>query len=85
MSHLRYHLHPLVRARKESFGLLLYNTRDTKLTFVRCGDMLRIRQVAENVYALEVKCQSEEARSKARRALELLVQKGLVVETRVSP
>ncbi len=85
MQHSRYHLHPLVRARKESFGILLYNTRDTKLTFVRCGDMLRLRQLAEDVYALEAKCQSDEARSKARRALQLLVQKGLVVETRISP
>ena len=29
-----------VRVRRESFGLLFYDTRSTKLTFVRSGDSL---------------------------------------------
>jgi putative mycofactocin binding protein MftB len=37
-----YAVSPDVRVRKESFGLLFYNTRNTKLTFVRSGDLLRI-------------------------------------------
>jgi hypothetical protein len=45
MDNLSYHLHPLVRGRNESFGLLFYNTRDTMLTFVRSrgreGDILK--------------------------------------------
>jgi putative mycofactocin binding protein MftB len=29
-----------VRVRQEDFGLLFYDTRSTRLTFVRCGDRM---------------------------------------------
>ena len=29
-----------IRVRRESFGLLFYDTRSTRLTFVRCGESL---------------------------------------------
>ncbi len=84
MDNLSYYLHPLVRGRNESFGLLFYNTRDTLLTFVRCGDLLRISPAAGGVSRLEVNCRSEAERGMVWRVLQGLTQKGLIVETGVS-
>jgi putative mycofactocin binding protein MftB len=85
MDNLSYHLHPLVRGRNESFGLLFYNTRDTKLTFVRCGNLLRIGPAAGGISMLEFHCGREAERGMVRRVLQGLTQKGLIVETGVSP
>jgi putative mycofactocin binding protein MftB len=35
-----HHVPEWVRVRRESFGLLFYDTRSTRLTFVRSGDSL---------------------------------------------
>lgn len=37
---MEYQLPDWVRVRRESFGLLFYDTRSTRLTFVRSGDDL---------------------------------------------
>jgi putative mycofactocin binding protein MftB len=82
-----YHLHPAVRGRNEGFGLLFYNTRDTKLTFVRCGDLLRILPAAEaaGMRRVEIHGKDEPERDRARRVLEGLSRKGLIIETGISP
>jgi putative mycofactocin binding protein MftB len=84
MDNSSYHVHPLVRGRNESFGLLFYNTRDTLLTFVRCGDLLRIGPAAGGICTVEVHCRKEAERARVRRALRGLAQKGLIVETGAS-
>ncbi len=40
MESIEYRVPDRVRVRRESFGLLFYDTRSTRLTFVRCGDAL---------------------------------------------
>jgi putative mycofactocin binding protein MftB len=37
-----YAISPHVRVRKETFGLLFYNTEDSRLTFVKSRDILQI-------------------------------------------
>jgi putative mycofactocin binding protein MftB len=38
-----YTISPHVRVRKEAFGLLFYNTEDSRLTFVKSGSLLQIK------------------------------------------
>jgi putative mycofactocin binding protein MftB len=44
-----YTISPSVRVRKEAFGLLFYNTEDSRLTFVKSGDILQIQALPHGV------------------------------------
>jgi putative mycofactocin binding protein MftB len=40
---LRWRVSPHIRVRKESFGLLFYNTDNSRLTFVKSGELLQLQ------------------------------------------
>ena len=68
-----------VRVRREEFGLLFYDTRDTKLTFVRSGSSLAAPSFTGRERRLGVQCESETRERAVGRLLEKLEAKGLVV------
>jgi putative mycofactocin binding protein MftB len=76
-----YCLSPGVRARKEGFGLLFYNSKDAKLTFVKSQGLLRIDPGPHGGHLLNT---SGEAGAEGRvvRLLDALSRKGLIVELR---
>jgi len=67
-----------VRVRSEDFGLLFYDTRSTRLTFVRSGDRLTPPPFtgARRALALTAAAESDAALS---RVLADLVKKGLLL------
>ena len=76
-----YVVHPAVRVRDEDFGLLFYNSADTRLTFVRCGNAIQIASADDGVTRLTVNCVNEKDEERAWRILRNLTVKGLVIET----
>lgn len=68
-----------VRVRRESFGLLFYDTRSTRLTFVRSGDSLAPPPFTGPRRALRVNPVDEGRRPAVSRLLQNLVAKGLIV------
>jgi putative mycofactocin binding protein MftB len=75
-----YHLSPGVRVRKEDFGLLFYNSRNTNLTFVKSGDWLEIACGPPEDDRLTVHAASSAEEARVERLIEALKRKGLVVE-----
>ncbi|MCJ7795163.1 MAG: mycofactocin biosynthesis chaperone MftB [Thermoleophilia bacterium] len=74
-----YVVPPWVRVRREEFGLLFYDTRDTKLTFVRSGSSLAAPSFTGRERRLEVGRMDERRERAVGRLLEKLEAKGLVV------
>jgi len=74
-----YVVPPWVRVRREDFGLLFYDTRDTRLTFVRSGSSLTAPSFTGLERRLVVQCESERREQVVGRLLEKLEAKGLVV------
>jgi putative mycofactocin binding protein MftB len=70
-----------VRVRPEDFGLLFYDTRSTRLTFVRSGDRLVPPAFTGSVRVLGVGAAPTSAA--LSRLLEDLVAKGLLVAAEV--
>jgi len=68
-----------VRVRQEGFGLLFYDTRSTKLTFVRCGDRLVAPPFTGPRRVLGVRTLDEGRQPALSRLLQNLVAKGLIV------
>jgi putative mycofactocin binding protein MftB len=68
-----------VRVRRESFGLLFYDTRSTRLTFVRWGDSREPPPFVGARRVLHVNSADEERRSALSQLLQNLVAKGLIV------
>ncbi len=78
----KYYLSPGVRARKEKFGLLFYNNRDAKLTFLKSGDLFEVVRDAQNSLRLSIDRKNGKGEGKIERLLELLLSRGLIVEER---
>jgi putative mycofactocin binding protein MftB len=68
-----------VRVRAESFGLLFYDTRSTRLTFVRSGDRLVPPPFVAARRVLSVRASGENAPPALSRLLENLVARGLII------
>jgi putative mycofactocin binding protein MftB len=68
-----------VRVRQESFGLLFYDTRSTRLTFVRSGDSLVPPLFTGPRRVLGVRTLAEGRQPALSRLLQNLVAKGLIV------
>jgi putative mycofactocin binding protein MftB len=68
-----------VRVRREGFGLLFYDTRSTRLTFVRSGDSLEPPPFTGSRRTLRVGPLEEGRWPVLERLLENLVAKGLIV------
>ncbi len=75
-----YFLAREARVRKEAFGLLFYDTRNTKLTFVKSSDMIDVVYDPCGTTRVLVGPGTDEI-GKARAALHALLRKGLIVET----
>lgn len=81
---MEYALCDGVRVRREEFGLLFYNSADTKLTFVRSGDLLGvIRESAGGSRGAKLVCNDPQNGDMARveRLIGTLLKKGLIGET----
>ena len=83
MGAYHYHLAPGIRARREGFGLLFYNSKDTNLTFVRSGELLNVEVVPENQTMLIPNCNNGKGKEKIVRLINVLMEKGLVVEAQI--
>ena len=68
-----------VRVREEDFGLLFYDVRSTRLTFVRSGEDLTAPPLAGSRRVLGVRWSEESRRPALSRVLQYLLSKGLVV------
>jgi putative mycofactocin binding protein MftB len=68
-----------VRVRREDFGLLFYDTRSTRLTYVRSGDSLTSPPFVGERRVL--RCDADEVRRSPalRKVLDDLMGKGLIV------
>ena len=77
---LYYEVPRPVKVRKETFGLLFYDTKESRLTFVRSGDLLQIRifQHGRKMISAGVK---PESRAKVKRLLDHLLEKRLIRES----
>jgi putative mycofactocin binding protein MftB len=79
---LIYRLSPGARARKESFGLLFYDSGDAKLTFVRSGGLLELDRDDAGHGLLKVSDGKCSEAAKVDRILATLLKKGLIVDER---
>jgi len=70
---------PPVRVRKEAFGLLFYNTQDSRLTFVKSRDLLQIETLPHRGKRI-VASLGPASQMKVKRLLEHLLKKGLIGE-----
>jgi putative mycofactocin binding protein MftB len=75
-----YPLSAGVRARREDFGLLFYNAKDAKLTFVKCRDLLEVYRTDEGGFELRLVSSDTKDLAKTRCYLASLQKKGLVGE-----
>jgi putative mycofactocin binding protein MftB len=76
----RYAVTPPVRVRKEAFGILFYNTEDSRLTFVKSGDLLQINALPHGVKAITASLEPE-TQSRVRKLLDHLLKKRLIRES----
>jgi putative mycofactocin binding protein MftB len=67
--------------RREDFGLLFYDTRSTKLTFVRSGDSLAPPPFTGRRRMLRVASETGSRAAVLSRLLADLVAKGLLVDS----
>lgn len=75
-----YPLCPGVRARREEFGLLFYNSRDAKLTFVNCGQLLILDRKGKDRFVIASSIDAAEEQRKTRGYIASLLKKGLIGE-----
>jgi putative mycofactocin binding protein MftB len=75
-----YAISPPVRVRKEAFGLLFYNTEDSRLTFVKSGDLLQIIVLPHGAKRITANME-QETQSRVRKLLDHLLQKRLICES----
>jgi putative mycofactocin binding protein MftB len=74
-----YRVPDWVRVRQEDFGLLFYDIRSTRLTFVRSGDSLEPPPFTGGERVLRVGPVAETRRPALSRLLQNLVARGLIV------
>ncbi len=72
-----YKIPPSVRVRKEDFGLLFYNTEDSRLTFVQSGGILQIQALPHGATRISAGLKPE-TQTRVRKLLDHLSKKGLI-------
>ena len=77
---LCYAISPPVRVRKEAFGLLFYNTEDSRLTFVKSGNLLQIITLPHGAKRITASVEPE-TQSRVRNLLDHLLKKRLICES----
>jgi putative mycofactocin binding protein MftB len=75
-----YSVPHFARVRKESFGLLFYNTADNTMTFVRSGNLLEIVHSPKGS-KIAVFCRESPSRKRIEKLLDRLRKKGLIVDS----
>jgi putative mycofactocin binding protein MftB len=75
-----YGLCPGVRVRREAFGLLFYNSRYNKLTFVKSGSSIEPVCAPTGDIELSILCKNEAEIHRVKHLLRELMKKGIVVE-----
>lgn len=75
-----YGISPPVRVRKEAFGLLFYNTEESRLTFVKSGTLLRIQDNPDGSKKIMADMKPE-TQAKVKRLFDHLLKKGLICES----
>lgn len=77
----RYLVSATARVRRERFGLLFYDTRSARLTYVASADTLvPVKGPAPGALELAVGDEGARRRQTVERLLDQLVAKGLIVE-----
>ena len=74
---LSYEIPASVRVRKESFGLLFYDTEASRLTFVRSKDLLRVETLTNGKKRISAGVPPE-APAKVNKLLNHLLKKRLI-------
>jgi putative mycofactocin binding protein MftB len=72
-----YMVTPSVRVRKEAFGLLFYNTENSRLTFVKSGDILQIKALPHGGKRIAARLEPE-TQTRVRKLLDHLLKKRLI-------
>jgi putative mycofactocin binding protein MftB len=75
---VRYVVPGAVRVRREDFGLLFYDTRTTKLTFVRSGERLAVASSSPEGERELLLSGGDGGDAALARVLRTLLEKGLV-------
>jgi putative mycofactocin binding protein MftB len=74
-----YIVSPHIRVRKEPFGLLFFNTQNTKLTFVKSGEILQVRRIPMGNKLVFVS--EGDSRQNLKKTLANLVHRGIILES----
>ncbi len=69
-----------MRVRKESFGLLFYNTMDNMLTFVKSGTLLEPVFYSEDSNMLQLSDLSPAGTGTVKKLIRDLIKKGIIIE-----
>ena len=77
---LIFTIFPHVRARKESFGLLFYDTENSRLTFIKSGDLLQVRTLPDREKRIAADLKPE-TQARVKKLLEHLSRKRLIRES----
>ncbi len=72
-----YIISPHVRVRKEAFGLLFYNTQNSRLTFVKSGDLLQIKALPKGARRIAASLEPQ-TQGKVGKLLNHLTKKRLI-------
>ena len=72
-----YTVSPHVRVRKEAFGLLFYNTEDSRLTFIRSSEILQIITLPNGAKTIAASMEPA-TQVKVRKLLDHLLNKRLI-------
>jgi putative mycofactocin binding protein MftB len=75
-----YAISPSVRARREDFGLIFYNTEDSRLTFVKSGDLLQLKTFPHGAKTIMAILEPE-TQVRVRKLLDHLLKKRLICES----
>ena len=75
-----YRVPAWVRVRQEDFGLLFYDTKSTKLTFVRSGSSLTHRSLLESGQQTDLVAFGRMGGRAEQQAVDRLVARGLLLE-----
>ncbi len=79
MSVVYYKLSPGTRVRKETFGLLFYNTKNTRLTFIDSGDLISVETLENESPEADFMGNDETNNRKIKGLLKNLVKRGLLL------
>jgi putative mycofactocin binding protein MftB len=75
-----YAIPPHVRVRKEAFGLLFYNTENSRLSFVKSGDLLQVKALPHGAKKITASLEPE-TQTRVRKLLDHLLKKRLIGES----